>query len=293
MLRDCSIKYRSMDIPSWVPDWSIHPKTQPLRIVSADSSARAHAYSISKGVLAVTGVCVAVVDEVKNDLPRSIPEDSAGSAKVFRQLLSTLVGQDRSDSRLNKLHSLCVTLCAGQFAEKWIPSFGSLPTCNDVRDYLTMLYEDSAEPPGLCSSSLAVIRNINRRTKGRLLITTADGRLGLAPEGTEAGDWICVVLGCRSPLILRPRDSLNHEVVGECYMDGIMAGEALLGELPRNWTLVLEYFRHHRALLPTFFSIAIRERLMLKTRDVDRSLLDGGSRITIEMMHSIDWSPTR
>ncbi|KAI4112128.1 MAG: hypothetical protein LQ339_000136 [Xanthoria mediterranea] len=246
MLRNCSIKYRSMDIPSWVPDWSIDPKIEPLRIVSADSSARAHAYSLSKGVLAVTGVCVAVVHEVKNDLPRSIPEDSAGSARVFRQLLSTLVGQDRSNNSLSKLHSLCVTLCAGMFAEKWIPSDGSMPTYNDVHDYLTMLYEDSAEPPDLCSLSPAIIRHNNFTTKGRLLITTADGRLGLAPEGTEAGDRVCVVLGCNSPLILRPKDSLNHEVVGECYMDGIMAGEALLGELPRNWTLVEKYFQHHR-----------------------------------------------
>ena len=276
MLRDCSIKNRSMDIPSWVPDWSIHPKTQPLDIVAADSFARAQAYSISKGVLAVTGVCVAVVDEVKNDLPRAIPEDSAGSAKVFRQLLSTLVGQDRSDGRLNKLHSLCVTLCAGKFAEKWIPSFGSLPTCNDVRDYLTMLYEDSAEPPGLCSSPLAVIRNINRMTKGRSLITTADGRLGLAPEGTEAGDWICVVLGCRSPLILRPKDSLNHEVVGECYMEGIMAGEALLGELPRNWTPVLEYFQRYRADCLTFLDSDTGET---HVQDPRRGALPAGWRI--------------
>ena len=247
MLSDCSIKYRSMGIPSWVSDWSTNPQMQPIEMVSADLGARAHATSISKGVLAVTGVCVAVVHEVKNDLPQSIPEESAGSARVFRQLLSTLVGQDRSDSNLNKLHSLCVTLCAGWFSEKWIPSHDSFPTYKEVHGYLTSLYKwESAEPPDLCPSSPVIFPNINLMTKGRLLITTADGRLGLAPEGTEAGDRVCVVLGCDSPLILRPRDSLNHEVVGECYMDGIMAGEALLGELPRNWTLVEKYFRHHR-----------------------------------------------
>ncbi|KAI4221592.1 MAG: hypothetical protein L6R36_006800 [Xanthoria steineri] len=276
MLRYCSIKSRSMDIPSWVPDWSIRPKTGLLGIVSADSDARAQAYSISKGVLAVTGMCVAVVDEVKNDLPRSIPEDSAGSARVFRQLLSTLVGQDRSDSSLNKLHSLCVTLCAGIFAEKLIPSFGPLPTYNDVRDYLSMLYEDSAEPPGLCSSSLAVIRVINVMKKGRLLITTADGRLGLALEGTKAGDRVCVVLGCNVPLVLRPRDSLNHEVVGECYMDSIMAGEALLGELPRNWTLVHKKFRHHHGSYVVFLD---RDTGETHVEDPRRGALPAGWRI--------------
>ncbi|KAI4237629.1 MAG: hypothetical protein LQ349_001719 [Xanthoria aureola] len=250
LLGYCLIKNRSMDIPSWVPDWSIDPKMHPLEIVSADLGARAHAYSISKGVLAVTGVCVTVVHEVKNDLPQSIPEDSMGSARVFRQLLSTLVGQDRSDSSLSKLHSLCVTLCAGRLSESSMPPRAFWPTSQDIHDFLTWLSElsllESAKPPDLCCSSPRVIGTINFMKQGRLLITTADGRLGLAPEGTEAGDRICVVLGCNSPLILRPRDSLNHEVVGECYMDGVMAGEALLGELPRNWTLVEKLFRHHR-----------------------------------------------
>lgn len=278
MLCYCSIKYRSMDIPSWVPDWSIDPKTGPLDIVAADSDARAQAYSISKGVLAVTGVCVAVVDEVKNDLPQSIPEDSAGSARVFRQLLFTLVGQDRSDSSLSKLHSLCVTLRAGIFAEKWIPPFQSMPTYKDVRDYLTMLFEDSAEPLELRSSSLAIaiIREFNATTKGRLLITTAEGQFGLAPEGTEAGDRVCVVLGCNSPLILRPKDSLNHEVVGECCMDGIMAGEALLGELPRNWTLVEKYFRHHHRYYYVFLDSDTGET---HVEDPRRGTLPAGWRI--------------
>ncbi|KAI4253809.1 MAG: hypothetical protein L6R42_007445 [Xanthoria sp. 1 TBL-2021] len=249
MLRFCSTNDRSRDIPSWVPDWSTDHKIRPFEVVSADLDARAHAYSVSKGVIAVTGVCVTVVYEVKNNLPGSIPEDRMKSAKVFRQLLSTWVGQDHSDSSLSKLQSLCVTLCAGKFAEKYIPSRGSLPT-KDVHDYLTSLHEwsllESAEPPELCSSSLVVIRAINKMTKGRLLITTADGRLGLAPEGTISGDLVCVLLGCKSPLILRSSNSLSHEVVGECYIDGIMAGEALVGELPRNQMLVKKYFPKHR-----------------------------------------------
>ncbi|KAI4268019.1 MAG: hypothetical protein L6R38_007993 [Xanthoria sp. 2 TBL-2021] len=250
MLHFCSTKDRSRDIPSWVPDWSTDHKISPFQIVSADFGARAHAYSVSKGVLAVTGVRVTVVHEVKNDLPRSIPEDRTKSAKVFRQLLSTWVGQDHSDSSLSKLHSLCVTLCAGMFSEKHIPSDYSWPIYKHVHDYLSSLHEwslpESAEPPELCSLSLGVIRTINTITRGRLLITTVDGRLGLAPEGTLSGDLVCVMLGCRSPLILRSNNSLSHEVVGECYIDGIMAGEALLGELPRNQMLVEKYFPDHR-----------------------------------------------
>lgn len=263
MLCFCSTKDRSRDIPSWVPDWSTDHKIRPFQIVSANLDARAHAYSVSKGVLAVKGVCVTVVHEIKNDFPRSIPEDRTESAKVFRQLLSTWVGQDHSDSNLSKLHSLCVTLCAGLFSEKYIPSNHSWPTYKDEHNYLTRLYEisllESAEPPELCSSSLRVIRTINMMTRGRLLITTADGRLGLAPEGTLSGDLVSVILGCGSPLILRSNNSLNYEVVGECYIDGIMAGETLLGELPRNWMLVSKYFPKHRNYFHVLVDSATRK----------------------------------
>ncbi|KAL8750844.1 MAG: hypothetical protein Q9199_006815 [Rusavskia elegans] len=261
MLRFCSTKHRFKDIPSWVPDWSAHHKITPFAIGPADLYARAHAYSVSKGVLAVTGVRVTVVHEVKNDLPRSIPEDRTKSAKVFQQLLSTWVGQDHSDSRLSKLHSLCVTLCAGMFSEKYIPSNHSYPTFKEAHDYITRLYEisllKSAEPPELCSSSLQVIRTINMMTEGRLLITTADSRLGLAPEGTISGDLVCVILGCPSPLILRSNNNLNHEVAGECYIDGTMAGEALLGKLPRNQMLVRKHFPDHRSYFNVFIDSAM------------------------------------
>ncbi|KAL8645135.1 MAG: hypothetical protein Q9226_007438 [Calogaya cf. arnoldii] len=199
---------------------------------------------MSNGVLAVAGVCVTVVHGVKDDLLRNIPKGRTESAEVFRQLLTSLVGED-----VSKLQPLCVILCAGFVSDKTIPFESTRPSSADVLDYLTRLYEwsllESAEPPEMSYSFLLVIRVINMMTEGRPLITTADGRLGLAPKGTIPGDIICVVLGCHSPLVLRPYNNLSHQVVGACYIDSLMTGEALLGELPRNWMLVSKYFPEH------------------------------------------------
>lgn len=246
-LSRCSIKHRSMAVPSWVPDWSANPKLYRLPLVCADYYTRAHAYSITKGILAVTGVSVTVVHEIKIDLLQSILENRMKSAILLRQLLSTSVGQDRSNSH-SRLHSLCTTLCGGLFSEKSIPN-SSLPSFKVALDYFISLYEwslvDSAEPPKPCLTDRQVITLISRVTNERSLVITADGRLGLAPEGTVSGDLVCVILGCLSPMILRSKDSSTYEVVGECYIDGIMAGETLLGELPRNWFLVQKYFPEH------------------------------------------------
>ncbi|KAH8744029.1 heterokaryon incompatibility protein-domain-containing protein [Hyaloscypha sp. PMI_1271] len=61
---------------------------------------------------------------------------------------------------------------------------------------------------------------------GRRLVTTVDGRFGWVPGETMQGDHICVLLGCSTPLIMR-RCGENYRVVGECYVHGIMNGEAV------------------------------------------------------------------
>ncbi len=56
------------------------------------------------------------------------------------------------------------------------------------------------------------------------------GYIGIGPKFMAPGDLICVLYGAFVPFVLRPvrRDGKErYEVVGECYCDGIMDGEAL------------------------------------------------------------------
>lgn len=65
----------------------------------------------------------------------------------------------------------------------------------------------------------------------RRLIVTAYGVLGLAPEKSKKRDLICILYGCSVPVALRRMvDPVTHEeyftFIGECYVHGIMDGEA-------------------------------------------------------------------
>lgn len=63
----------------------------------------------------------------------------------------------------------------------------------------------------------------------RLFITTDGlGRklYGLAPQRSEKGDSVCILHGCSVPVVLRPRAEF-WELVGECFVYGIMDGEAM------------------------------------------------------------------
>jgi hypothetical protein len=53
----------------------------------------------------------------------------------------------------------------------------------------------------------------------------------------DTGDVLCVLLGCGSPLILRPCENAAYQVVGPVYVHGLMDNEALLGPLPPGWSV--------------------------------------------------------
>jgi hypothetical protein len=62
------------------------------------------------------------------------------------------------------------------------------------------------------------------RTFFRRLVRTNDGYLGLVPKETQVGDRIALLKGGRTPFIVRTRGTA-WELIGECYIHGIMRGE--------------------------------------------------------------------
>jgi len=81
------------------------------------------------------------------------------------------------------------------------------------------------------SSSPLMTRYLERVrdvTWNRRLTKTTDRHLGLIPGSAKTNDLICIVEGCSVPVILRPqRIDESFEVIGECYIHGIMEGEAM------------------------------------------------------------------
>jgi len=69
------------------------------------------------------------------------------------------------------------------------------------------------------------IKDLLSRIIQRKLILTNKGYIGIVPRLAEEGDFIVSVKGGRVPLILRPKDD-QWELLGDCYVHGIMHGEA-------------------------------------------------------------------
>ena len=55
------------------------------------------------------------------------------------------------------------------------------------------------------------------------------------------GDIISLFLGCQVPMLLRGRKDNAYEVIGECFIHGLMDGEGLLGPLPEDWQIKSDF----------------------------------------------------
>lgn len=70
---------------------------------------------------------------------------------------------------------------------------------------------------------------IGERSWDCRLVVMAGGKLGMAPRAVRKGDVACILLGCSVPVILRRLDDA-FIVIGECFLPGLMNGEALTKE---------------------------------------------------------------
>jgi hypothetical protein len=62
--------------------------------------------------------------------------------------------------------------------------------------------------------------------RARRFFVTKAGSMGLGTPTMEAGDIVAVLYGCGLPVVLRAHGEY-HTVLGTCYVDGIMDGEAV------------------------------------------------------------------
>ena len=99
------------------------------------------------------------------------------------------------------------------------------------RDQIPRYWTSRADPaslPDLASlpdpDMVAEAHIIREATMLRRLIWTQRGYVGLAPAGVQTDCIICILAGCRVPLVLQ-RVSNDYKLIGECYILGIMDGE--------------------------------------------------------------------
>ncbi|MCJ1288156.1 hypothetical protein MMC26_007511 [Xylographa opegraphella] len=247
LLRQCDLGNRStgLELPTWVPDWgSMENVPLPIPFAMADCSSPGEYQRREReggGILEAMGVHFDSIKEVIGfdfiGTRDSRYEDVMELQRVASSypLTNTYIGGGML------VEALCRTFHLNIFRDSWDPPVSSEISEQEGRDAFSKILKTTPESfkENLDDDAVAqkYTDTVVKYAKGRSFIVTENGYVGLAPVATQPGDQVCVLLGCITPLVIRPvgADPTQFQVVGEAYVDCAMTGEAFIGPLPDHF----------------------------------------------------------
>jgi hypothetical protein len=231
VLNLCDLRKSSPNLPSWIPNLSIFRYKAGINDVDASGRSEHFVHFSAAGkCLHLVGVAGGTI----NHVGQSIPDEAALSATIA-------ICRTWEPSNLDEVYSgggsmldaFVKSLVCGEIKEDRLPNAGDVPTLEEGRNaILSFLRNDRID-----SSNDKYGFLMRRMLRGRTLCTASNGLIGAFLSAAQIGDQICVALGSKTPLLLRPvpHQKDTYRLVGECYVAGLMNGEALLGSLPDLW----------------------------------------------------------
>ncbi|PVH69947.1 HET-domain-containing protein [Cadophora sp. DSE1049] len=244
LLQQCRLDQRLDHGPSWVPNWSFEDEGNMIGIELGrrpSGYSRAQAQYLPPDVLEVTGVHCASVSLVGTQASGNAKEIFEAIRRWEPEGLQTndyIGGGSLLDAFLETIHQ-------GEIQERYPTS--TIPSLENIRSgYLDAISKDvlNEEMPKTAVHGYMYFETV-------IFITTREGFLGVTTQGVKENDSICVFLGGDLPMLLRPTGSGEFLVVGSCFVQGLMDGEAFLGPIPSPWKA--EVWRRPDADFSTYF----------------------------------------
>lgn len=250
-IQPTKLRAENLIMPSWTPDWSCPLRSHPLPgfcHASGSSCAIASLSECSNDILNVTEISCALVKEAKH-LPFClhgtlflVDWQKMLTKVVPFDILNNLSSPYLSSGNENLPEAFTRTLAVDNFAENCVYASIKGPRFEVCSDILSRLLHDQAISKDDFEKVQEEIRDsyniICEVSGGRSVFTTYEGFMGLAPDIVIPGDIISVFLGANKPVLLRPCENGRYQVLGMCYVHGLMNNEALLGPLPGAFRLV-------------------------------------------------------
>ena len=160
---------------------------------------------------------------------QSYPSSSSSKDTVFEAFCQTLVaGKDHTKRTKAPDAFLPIFALLFDTATQSSPAFPDQPPpLSTTKRRLTLDNLQVRRPArSYRHMQVAMKAAVNRR---RLGVTTVQRYLGLFPRGTEPGDHVCIFTGACVPFVIRRHHDESskdeYQLVGECYVHGIMNGE--------------------------------------------------------------------
>ncbi|OAL05549.1 HET-domain-containing protein [Phaeosphaeriaceae sp. SRC1lsM3a] len=244
LLDSCYLTSRTLNIPSWAPDWtSLLPQATLNTQWSACGWITSDCSIIDKSRLSVTGTLVSYIEEVLEhnlQLEGSSYDGCKTLVNTFRRLTPSEEELEvRKWSRRQWSRMLCSVVASFRFQDASDPSDETVLKFHHYVDVVETICFTEAKAEELLEREdlkMKLILHIFRHAwLGFVFVKCSDGRIGFAYPGVRRGDLISVLLGCQYPLILRPCpfDGADvtklWEVVCVAMIGDLMEGQAIYG----------------------------------------------------------------
>ncbi|KAF5873533.1 putative heterokaryon incompatibility protein [Botrytis fragariae] len=258
-----SIDHESLDLPSWVPDWRKHRQTHELGTYNASGSFKFKSNNVyvkinneSRNELRIRGVPFDSL--IRTSATITHPDltylNPHNGNKSLLELWTFVSKSKHYPSSHTVFHAFWQTLVGSK------TDSGRLPCPDSFAEIISLLLDASTGQSPSLSGQTYSPRQQKPLGKGRLELDnlahrvlgqtfqevreamkyvlknrrwgiTRKGYFGLFPRYAEERDIVYVMDGCNVPYLLREVDGENRfRLVGECYVFGIMDGEAVRGE---------------------------------------------------------------
>ncbi|KAL8761948.1 MAG: hypothetical protein Q9184_001986 [Pyrenodesmia sp. 2 TL-2023] len=252
LLPSCELNYGTQAMASWIPDWSVPKRCIDIleSKASGPSSTQARLSGEGKNVLNMVGVHVTHVIGRLEILPAAWPDvgqwHQRPSPSAVHGAMKKLViaVQDAVPSpRDQQAEVICRILFLNAFSERFEPEHQEFLNFRETVRRFQELTDTALEVSDTLVYDFGGLLGLfYTHAFGRTFIITANkNMMGLAPDACRENDCVAILLGCDSPMVLRPTDDGHYTVVGECYVHGLMEGEGLLGPLPAHWERIKRY----------------------------------------------------
>jgi hypothetical protein len=243
------IQHNQFKLPSWVPDWTYIPRSGIFMrggfraaLPSAEHPCDIHVrfpnhdqFELDEVPLQVRGIQLFAV-HAQCKQPRDLVFDGI---EPYGSLLSLFKDPyPTSNIGYAEAFSLSVDVNAYPKPAKrdiWIGRFWqharALGDACDVRRARDspMTQADLRQHMGFLHFAGMFGSLAGGMTQGRAFLISAGGFMGWGPEETRDGDVILLLFGGRTPYVARPLTNGRYKFLGQCFVFGVMEGQALEG----------------------------------------------------------------
>ena len=238
--RDVSLLYhapgtRQLQLPSWVPDFSVPADARTFYLSSYRASG-----DLKSRVESASNASIMKVEGYEIDILVEHAEPDSGEGNIIDKArhIGNVIQQWQSHGLTDPSRDVWRTLIGdhpfrqyshcpapAEFEQKYEALFEGGPIPADFGPKLT-----SGERWWEFIKSYALA--MDATLAGRSIFVTQKGMLGIGPKNVQKGDLVCVLFGGDVPFILRElrevdRGERLNILVGDAYVQGLMYGEAV------------------------------------------------------------------